>query len=83
MFVVVNFGRKGFYLKVTPYRIGWRYYFTIWFAETVEIDHGMEDHQELLKRTDLISEEVPAAAAANSDSDKPVKSRVVRMHIVP
>ena len=49
-------------------------------AETVEIDHTMEDHQELLKRTDLISEEVPAAT---SDTDNAVKSRVVRMHIVP
>ena len=50
-------------------------------TETVEIDHTMEDHQELLKRTDLISEEVPPAAT--SDSDNAVKSRVVRMHIVP
>ena len=45
-------------------------------SETVEIDHSLEDHQELLKRTDLISEEVP------TDSDSSTK-QVVRMHIVP
>ena len=40
--------------------------------ETIEIDPSLEEHKELLKRTDLISE-----------VSQPDNQQVVRMHIVP